>query len=150
MSLTDAYPMSRLEEVIGKMANASHITVIDAMPFYYQWLVHSDSRWALSVITHDGQYGFNVLIMGYNATDGQSLPGVNMPSESTILPGNLVHRTGHERVARANGDIGVEQALVDFPHISHVLIKADWRDEGMSSSLYATVADPRKRLSMRR
>lgn len=71
--------------------------------------------------THHGVQWFERL---RPATDGQSLPGVDMPSESTILPRNLVFGIGHERFARANGDIGVEQALVDFPHISHVLIKA--------------------------
>lgn len=51
MSLSDAYPMRRQDEVIARIANATHITVMDAMSFYYQWLVHPDSRWALSVIS---------------------------------------------------------------------------------------------------
>lgn len=50
---------------MAKIANATHITVVDAMSFYYQWHLHPDSRWAFTIATHNGQYTFDVPIIGY-------------------------------------------------------------------------------------
>lgn len=57
--------MLKQEGIMAKLANATHITVVAAMSFYYQWLIHPDSRWAFTVVTHDSQYTFHAPILGY-------------------------------------------------------------------------------------
>lgn len=43
-TFNDAYTVMLQEDIIAIIANATHITVIDAMSFYYQWRSHSDSK----------------------------------------------------------------------------------------------------------
>lgn len=68
VTLNDAYPMKRQEDITAKIANASHITIMNAMSFYYQWQVHPSSQWAFTIVTHRGQYTFTVPIMGYKGS----------------------------------------------------------------------------------
>lgn len=44
MTLDDAYPMHRQEDITNMVAGASYVTVMDAMSFYYQWLLSPESR----------------------------------------------------------------------------------------------------------
>ncbi|KAM0740599.1 hypothetical protein ACQRIT_005783 [Beauveria bassiana] len=64
-ALSDAYPMRRQDDIMADLAHAERITVIDAMSFYYQWLLHQDSTWAFTIVTHAGQFTFRVPIIGY-------------------------------------------------------------------------------------
>ncbi|RYC55019.1 hypothetical protein CHU98_g11190 [Xylaria longipes] len=65
MNLPDAYPMKSQDDMLRKMANKEFLTLFDAISFYYQWLTHPSTRWALTITTLEGQYTFNCLVMGY-------------------------------------------------------------------------------------
>lgn len=69
MCLPDAYPMRTQEMILAHIARggARHITVMDAHAMYYQWRVHPDSRWALTVTANGKQFTFNCCLMD-NAT----------------------------------------------------------------------------------
>lgn len=41
------------------------VTVLDAIPLHYQWLVAPEDRWAMTIVTLGGQYTFDCIIMGY-------------------------------------------------------------------------------------
>ena len=45
------------------LAGYQYIAVIDVTSFFYQWRVHPDYRYMLTVVSHRGQKTFNVLIM---------------------------------------------------------------------------------------
>lgn len=69
MMMLHVYPITKQEDIITKLANATYITIVDAMSFYYQWLIHPDLRWAFTVVTHDGQHTFYVPILGYKGSN---------------------------------------------------------------------------------
>ena len=60
----DVYPVPLQSDIIAKLLGCTHLAVLDAVSFFYQWLVHPDSRHMLTVVTHRGQETFNVPIMG--------------------------------------------------------------------------------------
>lgn len=60
----DVYLVSLQSEVIARLAGCTHIVVMDAMSFFYQWRAHPDSRHMLTAISHRGQETFNVSVMG--------------------------------------------------------------------------------------
>ena len=60
----DAYPVPLQAEIIGSLVGCSHISVLDASSFFYQWRVHPKDRHMLTVVTHRGQETFNVPVMG--------------------------------------------------------------------------------------
>ena len=60
----DVYPVPLQSEVIARLLGCTHIAVMDAMSFFYQWRAHPNSRRMLTVISHRGQETFNVPIMG--------------------------------------------------------------------------------------
>lgn len=47
------------------MLGARYITVLDAIAFYYQWLVDPRDRWMFTMNMPEGQYTCNVVVMGY-------------------------------------------------------------------------------------
>ena len=60
----DAYPVPLQSEIIGSLVGCSHISVLDASSFFYQWRVHPKDRHMLTIVTHRGQETFNVPVMG--------------------------------------------------------------------------------------
>lgn len=62
--LRDAYASPLQSEIVGMLAGCRYISVVDATSFFYQWRVHPDYRYMLTVVTHRGQETFNVPIMG--------------------------------------------------------------------------------------
>ncbi|SPO06280.1 uncharacterized protein DNG_08969 [Cephalotrichum gorgonifer] len=65
ISLKDAYPVTIQDQIFEHIAGASILSTFDAMSFYWQWLVHPDSRWAMNITTPEGQYTSNRTIQGY-------------------------------------------------------------------------------------
>lgn len=51
----DVYPVPLQSEVIARLLGCTHIAVMDAMSFFYQWRAHPNSRRMLTVISHRGQ-----------------------------------------------------------------------------------------------
>jgi Reverse transcriptase (RNA-dependent DNA polymerase) len=62
ISVPDIYPTPIQSDIL---AGKKYITVVDAMPFFYQWRVHPEDRNRLTVVSHRGQEVFNVAVMGY-------------------------------------------------------------------------------------
>ena len=60
----DAYPVPLQSDIIARLLGCSHIAVLDATSFFYQWRTHPESRFLLTVGTHRGQETFNVPVMG--------------------------------------------------------------------------------------
>ena len=60
----DVYPIPLQSEVIARLMGCTHIAVMDAISFFYQWRTHPNSRQMLTVISHRGQETFNVPVMG--------------------------------------------------------------------------------------
>ena len=60
----DVYPVPLQSDVIARLLGCTHLSILDAMSFFYQWLVHYDYRHMLTVVSHRGQETFNVPIMG--------------------------------------------------------------------------------------
>ena len=62
--IPDAYPLPGQSEVIAILQGCTHIAVLDAASFFYQWRVHPLYRHMLTMVTHKGQETFNVPVMG--------------------------------------------------------------------------------------
>lgn len=60
----DAYPVPLQSDVIARLRGCSHISVLDASSFFYQWRVHPEYRHLQTVVSHRGQETFLVPIMG--------------------------------------------------------------------------------------
>lgn len=60
----DAYPLPLQSDIIAAVQGCEYISVIDCASFFCQWLVHSENREKLTVVTHRGQETFNVPVMG--------------------------------------------------------------------------------------
>ncbi|KAJ5381114.1 uncharacterized protein N7496_003542 [Penicillium cataractarum] len=65
ISLRDSYPLPRQEDIISFTQGATHISVFDALAFFYQWAAHPDDWHKLAVNLHRGQEFFTVAPMGY-------------------------------------------------------------------------------------
>ena len=62
---TDAYPMPSQSDIIAAVAECSHISIVDAQRYFYQWAVREEDRYKQTVITHRGQEQFNVTVMKF-------------------------------------------------------------------------------------
>ena len=60
----DVYPVPLQGDVIARLLGCTHIAVMDAMSFFYQWRTHPSCRYMLTIVTHRGQESFNVPVMG--------------------------------------------------------------------------------------
>ena len=65
IALKDAYPLPLQEDIVRTLRGARHISVVDAVSFFYQWPVDEEDQWKLSVNTHRGQETFKVAVMGF-------------------------------------------------------------------------------------
>lgn len=132
MALGDAYPMKSQEDMLAKLADKQFITVCDALTFYHQWRIHPNSTWAFTVTTHEGQYTFNCLVMGYknsNAYVQRQMDHILQPYPNAdsycddIIAGS---RTLDEHIQdlydvfsvlrRKNIGIGARKTLAGFPN----------------------------------
>ena len=64
MIIGDAYASPQQSEVVEMLAGCNFISVLDATSFFYQWRLHPDYRYMMTVVSHRGQKSFNVPIMG--------------------------------------------------------------------------------------
>ena len=65
MVLSDSYPLPLQSEIIANVQGCTNLAILDAVSFFYQWLLHPDHRFMFTVVTHRGQETFQVPIMGY-------------------------------------------------------------------------------------
>lgn len=64
------------------MRGCQHITITDAVSFYYQWQVAEEDRYIFTMDSHRGQEQLNVGIMGYRNTVQyvlRQLDGIHRP-----------------------------------------------------------------------
>lgn len=64
--------MQSQDDIFRQCDGAKFIFVLDAMEFYWQWRVHPDSRWTLTLTTHISQYiqyTSNVAVLGYEGSN---------------------------------------------------------------------------------
>jgi hypothetical protein len=61
----DVYPLPLQEEIIAMVAGCAYVTVVDAVSFFYQWMIRKDHQNRVAVISHRGQEVIKVAIMGY-------------------------------------------------------------------------------------
>ena len=60
----DAYPVHLQSDVIADLRGCTHISVLDANSFFYQWRVHPEDTYKQTIVTHRGQETFLVPVMG--------------------------------------------------------------------------------------
>jgi len=65
ISVTDSYPLPLQENVITKLQECSHITVVDDSGQFHQFLVKQDHRDRFTIILHRGKKRSNVALMGF-------------------------------------------------------------------------------------
>ena len=63
--IPNAYPLPLQLEIIANVQGYTNLAVLDAVSFFYQWLLHPDHCYMFTIITHRGQETFQVPIMGY-------------------------------------------------------------------------------------
>ena len=61
----DAYSMSVQTNIIVAVSECSHIFIINAQNYFYQWTVREKNRYKQTIIIHRGQEQFNVIIMKF-------------------------------------------------------------------------------------
>ena len=65
ITMPDVYPVPSQAEILALIRNASYISTVDAVSFFYQWRVNPAHRHRLTVASHRGQESFKVPVMGY-------------------------------------------------------------------------------------
>ena len=65
IAINDAYPLPLQSDIIAAVQGSSHISTVDRMNFFHQFLVSSSDRQKLTVISHRGQKQSNVILMSY-------------------------------------------------------------------------------------
>ena len=61
--ISDVYSVSSQSEIINDLRNCTHIFVLNANSFFYQWRMHSSDIYKLTVVTHRGQKIFLISVM---------------------------------------------------------------------------------------
>ena len=62
---TNAYPMPSQSDIIAAVTECSHISIVDAQKYFYQWTVREKNRYKQIVIIHRNQEQFNVIVMKF-------------------------------------------------------------------------------------
>ena len=65
MVVPDSYPLPLQSDIIATVQGCTHLAVLDATSFFYQWRLYPDFRYMFTVVTHRGQKTFQVPIIGY-------------------------------------------------------------------------------------
>ena len=63
--IPDSYQVPLQEDLFVGLRGARYISTMDALSFFYQWLIAAEDRHKMTVNTHRGQETFNVAVMGY-------------------------------------------------------------------------------------
>lgn len=63
--IPNAYPLPFQSEIIANVEGYINLAVLNAILFFYQWLLHLDHYYLFTVITHQGQETFQVPILDY-------------------------------------------------------------------------------------
>ena len=61
--VSDFYSLSLQSDIINDLRNCTHISVLDATIFFYQWRVHFDHIYRLTIVTHREQKTFLISVM---------------------------------------------------------------------------------------
>ena len=61
--ISDFYSLSLQSDIINDFKNCIHISVLDAIVFFYQWRVHFDHIYRLTIVTHRKQKTFLISVM---------------------------------------------------------------------------------------
>ena len=61
--ISDVYSVSSQTEIINDLRDCSHISILDASFFFYQWRMHFDDTYKLTMMTHRGQKIFLISVM---------------------------------------------------------------------------------------
>ena len=59
----DAYFVSSQSDIINELRDCTHILVLNVSFFFYQWRIHSDDTYKLTIVTHRDQEIFLVSVM---------------------------------------------------------------------------------------
>lgn len=62
--ISDSYPLPLQADIIANVQECTHLAILDAASFIYQWRLHSDFCYLFTVVTHRDQETFQVPIMG--------------------------------------------------------------------------------------
>ena len=65
IAVPDSYQVPLQADLFANLRGARFISTMDALSFFYQWLIAADDRHKMTVNTHRGQETFNVAVMGY-------------------------------------------------------------------------------------
>ena len=65
VSAKDSYPVPLQADILSAIRGAKYITTIDAVSFFYQWLIHQPDRHKFTVNSFRGQEQLQVALMGY-------------------------------------------------------------------------------------
>ena len=61
--LLDAYSLPLQNDIISDLRKCTHISILDATTFFYQWKTHPDDVYKQTIVTHRGQETFLVPVM---------------------------------------------------------------------------------------
>ena len=64
MTIDDAYPMKRVDDLIDEVSSASFLTTIDILKGYWQVRLTERAKEASSFVTQDGSYRYTVMPFG--------------------------------------------------------------------------------------
>ena len=65
ISTKDSYPVPLQADIIAAVRDCEYISTVDAVSFFYQWLVAKPDRHKFTINSHRGQEHLNVALMGY-------------------------------------------------------------------------------------
>ena len=63
--IPDTYPLPLQSEIIANVQGYTNLAVLNVASFFYQWLLHPDYCYMLTVVTHRGEETFQVPIIDY-------------------------------------------------------------------------------------
>ena len=134
ITVPDAYPLPRQEDIIAAVRGARYISVVDATAFFHQWLVHPQDRPKLAVNTHRGQEFFKVAVMGFRNSPPyvqrqadrlfKDLPEVkvyidDIVTRSETLEQHVVHlRRLFQRLVEKRISLKPTKAFIGFPNVT--------------------------------
>jgi hypothetical protein len=52
--IKDSYPLRKQLDILQEIKGATHISVIDGVSFFYQWLIAEEDRHKLAINSHCG------------------------------------------------------------------------------------------------
>ena len=65
ITIIDAYFMFSQADITAAMTKCSHIFIVDAQSYFFQWLMKKKNKYKQTIIFHRGQKQFNVIVMRF-------------------------------------------------------------------------------------